>query len=226
MAAGPDGAGGSVCPWLDSRNSALLRATGQGILEPLTKVRPRARLRLPELGFYWRSISREADGEWDLHPLWRPEFGFPIRAGWLAAVLAGHYRVARGLNIPVPILVLASARSDLGPAWTGAKLETASVLDVRVMVRRAAQLGRTVTICRFDGALHDVLLSHEPVRAHVYGTLEKWLQCLGQEPAGNCVFSPAPRCGPLPPRSDGPGMHTLRPRARACGGRRRAKACP
>jgi hypothetical protein len=38
-------------------------------------------------------------------------------------------------------------------------LEADSILEVSPMVRRATDLGRRVMICRFDGALHDVLLS-------------------------------------------------------------------
>ncbi|WP_081738030.1 alpha/beta hydrolase, partial [Arthrobacter sp. H41] len=77
-------------PWLDTQGSAMLRTATQGLLETVSRFRPKARLRVPELGFYWRSISRSAQGEWDLEPSWRPETGFPLRAGWLAAILAGQ----------------------------------------------------------------------------------------------------------------------------------------
>ncbi|MHA7262166.1 alpha/beta hydrolase [Arthrobacter sp. TMN-37] len=166
-------------PWLDTQGSALFRNTTQGLLEPLVRFRPKARLRLPEFGYYWRSISSEADGEWNLDRRWRPEFGFPIRAGWLTAVLSGHAAVARGLSLEVPVLVLASARSAVSPTWSAAMLESDSILDVSVMVRRATGLGRRVTISRFDGALHDVLLSRQAVRAEVYAELDRWLGCRG-----------------------------------------------
>ncbi|MBJ2119829.1 alpha/beta hydrolase [Arthrobacter sp. MSA 4-2] len=166
-------------PWLDTQGSALFRNTTQGLLEPLVRFRPKARLRLPEFGYYWRSISSEADGEWNLDRRWRPEFGFPIRAGWLTAVLAGHAAVARGLSLEVPVLVLASARSAVSPTWSTAMLEADSILDVSVMVRRATGLGRRVTLSRFDGALHDVLLSRPEVRAEVYAELDRWLRYAG-----------------------------------------------
>jgi alpha-beta hydrolase superfamily lysophospholipase len=166
-------------PWLDTQGSALFRSTTQGLLEPLVRFRPKARLRLPEFGYYWRSISSEADGEWNLDRRWRPEFGFPIRAGWLTAVLSGHAAVARGLSLEVPVLVLASARSAVSPTWSAAMLEADSILDVSVMVRRATGLGRRVSLSRFDGALHDVLLSRREVRAEVYAELDRWLRCAG-----------------------------------------------
>ncbi|WP_318779171.1 MULTISPECIES: alpha/beta hydrolase, partial [unclassified Arthrobacter] len=164
-------------PWLDVQGSAILRGATQGLLDPITRFRPKARLKLPEFGFYWRSISNTGDGDWDIHPLWRPEFGFPIRAGWVAAVLAGHAQVRRGLDIGVPVLVLASTRSSVSPVWSEAMLTSDSVLDVTLMTQRALQLGPNVTVCRYEGALHDVLLSKEPVRRKVYLTLDGWLRC-------------------------------------------------
>ncbi|MBG6180062.1 alpha/beta hydrolase [Arthrobacter sp. CAN_A1] len=169
-------------PWLDVQGSAILRGATQGLLDPITRFRPKARLKLPEFGFYWRSISNAADGEWDVHPHWRPEFGFPIRAGWVAAILAGHAQVRRSLDIDVPVLVLASARSSVSPVWSDSMLTSDSVLDVTLMTQRALQLGSSVTVRRFEDALHDVLLSREPVRRQVYQTLDAWLRC--QHPTG------------------------------------------
>ncbi|WP_323958480.1 alpha/beta fold hydrolase [Arthrobacter sp. JZ12] len=164
-------------PWLDVQGSSIVRSTTQGLLEPITRFRPKARLKLPEFGFYWRSISNQADGEWELDGRWRPQFGFPIRAGWLTAVLSGHTQVRKGLDIDAPVLVLASSKSTISPVWNEAMLASDSVLDVTVMTQRALQLGRHVTVCRFDGALHDTLLSPAPVRERVYAELERWVQC-------------------------------------------------
>lgn len=172
-------------PWLDIQGSAILRTTTQGLLEPITRFRPKARLKLPEFGFYWRSISNQADGEWELNGQWRPQFGFPIRAGWLTAVLAGHAQVRRGLTIDVPVLVLASSRSTISPVWNEAMLSSDSVLDVTVMTQRALQLGPHVTVCRFEGALHDTLLSSASVRAKVYAELERWTACYSRPPTDN-----------------------------------------
>lgn len=179
-------------PWLDTQGSAILRTTTQGLLEPITRFRPKARLKLPELGFYWRSISNQADGEWELNPLWRPQFGFPVRAAWLTAVLAGHAQVRRGLGIDVPILVLASSRSTISPVWNDSMLSSDSVLDVSVMTQSALQLGSHVTVCRFDGALHDTLLSAPPVRRKVYADLERWIGCYGRPIEPDWARSTAP----------------------------------
>ncbi|WP_104119054.1 alpha/beta hydrolase [Arthrobacter sp. B1805] len=163
-------------PWLDTQGSALLRTAAQGILDTVSRRRPKTRLRLPELGFYFRSISDTRDGEWSIDPAWRPEAGFPIRAGWLAAVLAGHAALARGVSIDAPVLVLCSAASTISATWSSRMLETDSVLDVTPMVRRAAELGPHVTIRRFEGALHDVLLSRRDVRYEAVDAVTRWLE--------------------------------------------------
>ncbi len=164
-------------PWLELHGSAIVRNATASVLEPLARVRPYARLKLPEFGFYWRSLSNQADGEWELNSDWRWEFGFPIRAGWLRAVLAGHAEVAAGLNIDVPVLVLISGRSVISPVWTEDALQTDTVLDIEQIALRAPGLGRRVTINRTPGALHDVLLSTMPVRRQVYEDLGQWARC-------------------------------------------------
>jgi len=105
---------------------------------------------------------------------------FPVRAGWLRAVLAGHARVARGLEIEAPILVLLSKGSANGLLWSEEMRRTDAVLDVNIIGTRALTLGRTVTIERIDGALHDVFLSPEPIRTDAYSRLARWLRAYGQ----------------------------------------------
>ena len=72
---------------------------------------------------------------------------------------AGQSRVARGLNIDVPVLVLISGASANGMFWKESMRSTDVVLDVNTIALRALSLGRTVTLERIDGALHDVFLS-------------------------------------------------------------------
>lgn len=163
-------------PWLDTQGSTLLRTAAQGILDTVSRRRPKARLPLPELGFYFRSISDTRNGEWTIEPAWRPEAGFPIRAGWLAAVLAGQAALARGVSVDAPVLVLCSAASTIGTTWNESMLETDSVLDVVPMVRRAAELGPDITIRRFTGALHDVFLSRQDVRQQAVAVVVHWLE--------------------------------------------------
>lgn len=163
-------------PWLDLQGSALLRTAAQGILDTVSRRRPKARIPLPELGFYFRNISDSRDGEWPIDPAWRPEAGFPVRVGWLRAVLAGHAVLAEGVSIAVPVLVVCSRASTISATWSEAMRHTDSILDVTSMVHRAAELGDDVTLRRLPGALHDVFLSEPTVRREGTAAVLGWLE--------------------------------------------------
>ncbi|WP_395403999.1 alpha/beta hydrolase [Arthrobacter sp. UC242_113] len=163
-------------PWLEMHGSALVRRAAWTMVEPIARLRPEAVIRLPERGFYWRSISSSAEGEWTLDAAFRPPLAFPVRAAWLSAILAGQAKVARGLGIEVPILVLLSAASENGMVWNEEMRRTDAVLDVNTIAARALSLGRSVTVERIDGALHDVFLSRADVRAEAYRRLAQWIR--------------------------------------------------
>ncbi|WP_309107372.1 alpha/beta hydrolase [Arthrobacter sp.] len=163
-------------PWLEMHGSTLVRRVAWTMVEPIARFKPEAVLRLPERGFYWRSISNTAEGEWALDDKYRPPMAFPVRAGWLSAVLAGHAQVARGLGIEIPILVLLSGASANGLFWTEEMRRTDAVLDVNAIAIRALALGRSVTLERIEGGLHDVFLSPPKIREDAYVRLSRWIR--------------------------------------------------
>ncbi|MFH8248943.1 alpha/beta hydrolase [Microbacterium sp. B2969] len=163
-------------PWLELQ----LGAMGRQALAPLVQARarwdPRGTQAAVDFGFYTRA-QREVgvlpvDGYRDT---WRPEFGFPTHPAWFAAVLEGHRRVAFGIEVGCPALVLLSARSSLQLTWTAAMSSSDSVLVVDDIARTATRIGRSVTIARIDGALHDVFLSRPDARDEAYSALERWV---------------------------------------------------
>ncbi|MCZ2404300.1 alpha/beta fold hydrolase [Paenarthrobacter sp. Z7-10] len=163
-------------PWLEMYGSALVRHAAYSVVQPFARFWPQKRMRLPERNFYWRSISSQADGGWELDNALRPPKAFPIRLGWMSAILAGQASVAKGLRIQVPILVLMSARSMNGPFWKDSMHTADVVLDVHTMAARAGTLGSTVAIEKIEGGLHDVLLSERAVRDDAYARLRRWVQ--------------------------------------------------
>ena len=163
-------------PWLEMHGSSIGRLATQAMVAPLARLRPEMVLRLPERGFYFRSISITAEGEWPLDERYRPPFAFPVRAGWLKAVLAGHGQVARGLGLEIPVLVLTSAASANGMVWQESMRRSDAVLDVDAIAMRAMALGRSVTLERIEGGLHDVFLSAPEVRADAYARLARWIR--------------------------------------------------
>ncbi|ALE06048.1 lysophospholipase [Arthrobacter sp. ERGS1:01] len=163
-------------PWLEIQGGAAIRRAATPLVRPVADFRPLTRMRVPERTFYWRGISKEAYGEWAVDRRMRPPQAFPVRAGWMRAILAAQRTVAGGLGLPMPVLVLLSSRSLLGPVWSDAMLRADVVLDVRTLALRSLSLGNSVSVERIDGALHEVFLSTPAVRDDAYRRLERWLR--------------------------------------------------
>ena len=161
-------------PWLELQGSAVLRNVSTPAITQLARFQPKTALPNIDPGFYSRTLDITAGGEWSFDRTWRPTPSFPVRAGWLRAIIAGHAEVARGLTIDVPILMLASTRSVISPRWSEAMRSADVVLDVDVIVHRAVQLGRTVTVIRIENGLHDLCLSPHDVRLRFYAEITRW----------------------------------------------------
>lgn len=163
-------------PWLEIQGGAAIRRAATPLVRQVADLRPLTRMRVPERTFYWRGISDEAYGEWHIDRRMRPPQAFPVRAGWMQAILAAQRTVAGGLDLPMPVLVLLSSRSMLGPIWSEDMLGADVVLDVRALAMRSMSLGTSVAVERLDGALHEVFLSSKAVRTVAYKRLERWLR--------------------------------------------------
>ena len=171
-------------PWLDLQGSALVRTLGSPLVEALGSRNPTSVLRLPpDLGYYARVLHTDHGGEWVYDTDLKSSPGPPVRAGWLRAVLAGHQKVAAGLGIEVPVLVLASAVSDFGRKWHEGLRGADTVLDVEQIALRAVRLGRHVTLVRVPEGVHDLVLSAPDVRASVLATTARWVRAYGPVPS-------------------------------------------
>lgn len=165
-------------PWLEFQGTQFLRVPAQSLLEPMVRRSPRRRLHLPELDHYWMSLSRDGQGEWDLHPLWRPRYAFKPTTGWLKTVLDGHATVAKGLELDQPILVLTSGQSHFGTAFDPLMQRTDAIVDVNLVRLRSLKLGSFVTNVMIREAMHDVFTSAEPARSVAYRDLALWVRML------------------------------------------------
>lgn len=161
-------------PWLELQGSSVARTVSAPAIARLARFQPRTPLPNIDPGFYARTVDRAHGGENDTDPTWRPTPAFPVRAGWLNAILAGHATVARGLNIDVPVLTLLSARSTISARWSEDMWESDVVLDVATIARRAPYLGSVVTLVRIPGGLHDLSLSRPAPRALFYEQISRW----------------------------------------------------
>ena len=163
-------------PWLDMQGSAIVRALGAPVIDALGSRAPTSIIRLPDLGFTARSLHISLGGEWDYDLTLKSRPGPPIRTGWLRAVLLGHQRVAAGLSIGVPILVLASARTEFARRWHEGLRVVDSVLDVEQTAARAVRLGPHVTVVRIPDGLHDLTLSAPHVRKQALDEIGRFVE--------------------------------------------------
>lgn len=174
----PDGIAGVALnsPWLDLQGSAMVRALGIPVIDALGSRSPTAALRLPDLGFYARSVHTSLGGEWDYDLDLKRSPGPPIRVGWLRAILLGHQRVAAGLDLPMPVLVMASGKTEFARRWHDGLRTVDTVLDVEQIASRAVRLGRHVTVVRIDSGLHDLFLSATEIRKAALDELGRWAE--------------------------------------------------
>lgn len=176
-------------PWLALQGSWVLRALGGPVVETLARRIPTSALPVADNGFYHRVLTGWTDDDgarpedslgdpfyegWGLDPRYRHFPSMPIRPGWLNAVMEGHDQVAEGLTITCPVLVLSSTRTLFPNRWLPDLRGVDSVLDVEQIAEQALNLGPLVTLARFEGAIHDVLLSAGPIRRAVYREMDRW----------------------------------------------------
>jgi alpha-beta hydrolase superfamily lysophospholipase len=163
-------------PWLDMQGSAIVRAVGAPVIDRLGSRAPTSIIRLPDPGFNARSMHISLGGEWDYDLALKSRPGPPIRTGWLRAILVGHQKVAAGLAIGVPILVLASTTTDFSRRWHEGLRVVDSVLDVEQIAARAVRLGPHVTVVRIPEGLHDLTLSALHVRKHALDEIGRFVE--------------------------------------------------
>ncbi len=166
-------------PWLELTGASFARNLSMPVVQQLARRQPKVPLITRDPGFYARTLLADHGGEWTYDAAWRPTPYFPIRPGWIQAVLTGHAQVRRGLGLEIPVLVALSDRSLVLPRWREEMREADTVLDVDLLARRAVLLGPVVTVVRVRGGLHDLTLSKEPARTRFYAEVARWVSAYG-----------------------------------------------
>lgn len=163
-------------PWLEYQLTGAGRAVAAPVVRAQARLAPKSPMPNVDLGFYYRSISAKRDGEWEFNEQWRPERAFATRPAWLTAILDGHAKIAQGLNIDAPVLVLLSDKSLLTPKWSKDMMNADVAIDVNVVSARAHLLGHHVTIARIPGGMHDLVLSKRRPRQMTFDAITHWLK--------------------------------------------------
>jgi len=170
-------------PWFDLQGSSLVRVVGTPLINQLGARLPKFHVQRHVSGVYARSLHRDHAGEWDFDLQLKPLASFPVYAGWLRAIRAGHAMLHAGLDVPAPVLVLTSDQTR----WTAHLSEAAHsadlVLDVKQIRQWSSSVGKHVTYIAVPGARHDVLLSRPAVRERAYREIDTWLTAYVDGPA-------------------------------------------
>ncbi|MCK6067229.1 MULTISPECIES: alpha/beta hydrolase [Microbacterium] len=164
-------------PWLELQLGPIGRQALTPLINARARIDPLGAQPVLDLGFYTRAQREIGVLPAGVGP-WRPEQGFPTHPRWLAAVVAGHGRIADGVDVGCPALVLLSARSTPPIRWSDDMTSTDSVLFVDDIARAATRIGELVTIARIEGAIHDVFRSRPEPRAAAFATLDRWMRWL------------------------------------------------
>lgn len=156
-------------PWLELQASTV----GRQVIAPLVtlhaRLDPRAQYPAVDFGFYTRAQTEVGAIPTEAYQRdWRPDRGFTARPGWFRAILAGQTRIAAGIDVGCPALVLLSARSSNPFAWSEAMTRTDGVLVVDDIARASLKLGPSVGVERVPDAIHDVYLSRAEPRADAF----------------------------------------------------------
>ncbi|WP_157245803.1 alpha/beta hydrolase [Nonomuraea typhae] len=159
-------------PFLDLNVSAPVRLAADLLKTPLSYTNKALPLGISTA--YGQSLHRSAGGEWDYDLELKPLTGFAVHASWLAAIRRAQRRLHAGLNVDVPVLVLASSTGlrlrDFAPEARSADI----VLDPKQIARWSTSIGPHVTCVRITDGMHDLVLSAEPVRKQVFAEMDRW----------------------------------------------------
>ena len=162
-------------PFLELAQPAPVRAVVSRLASLLARRMPQRALPAGVRTGYGDSLHASRRGEWDYNLDWKPSPGFPVRLGWLQAVLAAQRNLHAGLDLRAPILVMASTRTVSARRSQPELQRGDAVLDADAIARWAPVLGRHVTIVRIEDGMHDLFLSSRPARDRAYETAATWL---------------------------------------------------
>lgn len=165
-------------PWLDMWGPPAMTAVLKPLLSQWSKRNPVSILPVRETDarVYARAMHASYGGAWDYDFRLKTPDPEPVRVGWLRAVLHGHARVARGLDIDCPVLVTTSTRTSFLRRYSPKAREVDIVLDVDRISAVAWRLGNLVTLARIEGGTHDLALSGPEARQRWFEAMSIWLR--------------------------------------------------
>ncbi|MCG8696656.1 MAG: alpha/beta hydrolase [Bacteroidales bacterium] len=161
-------------PFFDMNYGFLIETIVEPLIVSKGKRKPTKPLEGSGLSLYWESIHKDYYGEWDFDLKLKPRKAPPVNCGWIRAIHNGHKKVQKGLNIPVPVLVMHSDNSVYGKKWKEDFYYGDAVLDVKDINKFSQNIGSKVEIKIIEKGMHDLVLSRKEIRHEVYNQLFDW----------------------------------------------------
>lgn len=151
-----------------------LKKTALPLLLKRAEKHPETNFDLGISPLYGESLHITAQGEWSYSLGLKPFIAPPVTLGWIKAVHQGQERLAQGIQIDKPVLVLHAARSIDEKKWSDAFFNGDAVLNVDEVAQQARNIVGQYSIQAVQGGMHDLILSRQPVREEVYSTIFNW----------------------------------------------------
>lgn len=124
---------------------------------------------------YAKTISSYYQGEWEFDTLVKPIRSFPVYLGWSRAIRKGQKKLHRASYIEVPILLMHSDSSTYPKKVVPSAFTSDVVLNVNEISYYGKLLGPNVSDVTISGAMHDIVLSQQAVRAIYFEQIKSFL---------------------------------------------------
>ena len=122
------------------------------------------------------SLHENEKGEWNYNTDFKPLKGFNIYAGWMGTVFHHQKIIQNGIDLKIPVLVLASDKHTYSTSWIEEAHFSDSVLNTDRIIKFSKKLGQNTQIETIKNSKHDVFLSCIKERENAFKVLQDWLK--------------------------------------------------
>lgn len=155
-------------PFLDQNQSWFKEKVLIPIVSFLARFFPDATIPQGISTEYGESLNSKYKGEWDYDTNKKLMQSPPLTFSWLGAIYKGQKKIHKGLNLPVPVLVLHSDKSAYDPKDWKTYTNADAVLDVNDIAKYGKKLGKEANVRTIPNGLHDLVLSNRASRDSTY----------------------------------------------------------
>lgn len=155
-------------PFLDQNQSWFKEKILIPIVSFLSKFIPNATIPQGISTEYGESLNKKYKGEWEYDTSKKLMQSPPLTFSWIGAIYQGQKKIHKGLNLPVPVLVLHSDKSAYDPEDWNTYTNADAVLDVNDIDKYGKKLGSQADVETIPNGLHDLILSNKASRDSTY----------------------------------------------------------